>query len=86
MLGSCFFKPYGQYHVLFSGKVLQSIDIPAERVTSVCFGGDNLDELYVTSSRSHYSEAQLAKQPLAGSLFKITGLGSKGLPANIFEG
>lgn len=55
-------------------KIEQEIKIPgASQTTSVIFGGPNLDELFVTS-------ANIEKKPApAGGLFKITGLGVKGL-------
>lgn len=60
-----------------TGKILLEIEIPAKQVTSVAFGGPNLDILYVTTAAT----ARDAEQPpLAGHLFKVTGLGVKGLP------
>lgn len=56
---------------------MQEIKLPAEEITSVAFGGPNLDILYVTSAK----HTRDVPQPLpAGNLFKITGLGVKGLP------
>ena len=68
-----------------AGKTLQKVDIPAKQTTSVCWGGKNLDELYVTSARI-LSDEEFRKQPLAGSVFKVTGLGAKGTAAYVFEG
>ena len=68
-----------------SGKTLQKIDIPAKQITSVSWGGRNLDELYVTSARL-FSDEEFRNQPLAGSLFKVTGLGARGTPAYVYEG
>jgi len=49
-------------------------------VTSLAFGGPNLDELFVTSA------ARPKPKPApAGGLFKITGLGVKGLPMDAFK-
>ncbi|KAK7088973.1 regucalcin-like [Littorina saxatilis] len=62
-----------------TGTVLQKVDLPASKTSSVSWGGTNLDELYVTTGYS-------ASEPLSGSLFKITGLGARGRPANVFEG
>lgn len=59
------------------GKILQEIKIPAKQVTSVAFGGPNLDELFVTTAKRPFVEEQ---GPLAGATFKVTGLGVKGLP------
>ncbi len=70
----------------FAGKNLQSIAIPAKRTTSCCFGGENMDELYVTCGTYGASEEELQKYPLTGSVFKVTGLGVKGAKANIYEG
>lgn len=54
-------------------KVTQEIVIPnVSQITSVAFGGPNLDELFVTT-------ASLDGKPApAGGLFKVTGLGVKG--------
>lgn len=63
--------------------LIQSVPIPASRVTSAMFGGINLDILYVTTSRFGLSDEEKEKQPLAGSVFAVTGLGVSALaPAN----
>lgn len=57
-------------------RVDKEIYLPAAQITSVMFGGENLETLFVTSVASAPNE-----QPYpVGSLFKITGLGVKGLP------
>ncbi|MCM2505302.1 SMP-30/gluconolactonase/LRE family protein [Aureimonas altamirensis] len=62
------------------GSVERIIDMPVKKVTSVMFGGPNLDILFVTS---------MAKPPLPrfpddgvqrGSLFAVHDLGVRGLP------
>jgi L-arabinonolactonase len=62
------------------GKVDKVIDMPVKKVTSVNFGGPNLDILYVTSM----AKPPLPRFPgdgvLRGSLFAIHGLGIKGVP------
>lgn len=69
------------------GKELQHVDIPAKRTTSCCFGGKNYDELYVTCGGDHgCSEEEWKEFPLTGSLFKVTELGVKGMPAIEFVG
>jgi sugar lactone lactonase YvrE len=60
---------------------LGSIKVPAGRVTSCTFGGDNLDDLYITTARVGLTEEALALQPLAGELFVVKNCGFKGLPA-----
>ncbi|XP_074660764.1 regucalcin-like [Tubulanus polymorphus] len=68
-----------------SGKLLCTVKIPALRTASCCFGGPNYDELFVTSS-GHTAEESKKTDPLAGSLFKITGLGVHGFKPNVYEG
>lgn len=62
-----------------TGRMLSSIDVPAEQVTCCCFGGKDLDELYITTARNGLKEEQLAKTPHAGGLFRIKP-GVKGMP------
>lgn len=61
-----------------TGEKLLQIAMPAANITSCCFGGDNLTDLYITSAREGVSENVLAEQPLAGSLFVIKNCGYKG--------
>ena len=71
---------------LQTGEVLQSVEFPATRITSCCFGGKNLDELYVTTSVYEAPEEEMKEYPLGGSLFRVKGLGVKGYSANMYEG
>lgn len=64
-----------------TGKKLLSLPLPVARITSCTFGGDNLDDLYITSARTGLTNKQLKEQPLAGSLFVIKNIGYKGLPS-----
>jgi sugar lactone lactonase YvrE len=61
-----------------NGKLLRRIEIPASQVTSVAFGGPQLDELYVTSANFFLSEEQQKRYPASGAVFRVTGLGVKG--------
>jgi len=62
-----------------NGDIIREVRFPVKRITSACFGGDNLDELYVTSGVYGLSEKEFAEeQPLAGSLFKVVNLKTKG--------
>lgn len=62
------------------------IPIPARKVTSVAFGGPNLDILFVTTASIPVSAEAIGlhtsdkHEELAGRLFKVTGLGVKGYP------
>ncbi|MBM3846346.1 MAG: SMP-30/gluconolactonase/LRE family protein [Verrucomicrobia bacterium] len=53
------------------GQFLGKIELPVARVTACCFGGDSRDELYLTSATSRLEAADLAKQPMAGGLFRV---------------
>ncbi|MEO1226048.1 MAG: SMP-30/gluconolactonase/LRE family protein, partial [Pseudomonadota bacterium] len=75
------------------GSVERRITMPVRNITSVMFGGDRLDEIYVTSMArvshpaAHDNFVVEAKpQFAAGSLFRIRGLGIQGLPEHRFAG
>jgi len=75
------------------GNVERRIGMPVKNITSLCFGGDNLDEIYVTSMArvNHPAEhdhfAKDVSAPFAaGSLFRISGLGIRGFPEPRFLG
>lgn len=54
-----------------AGKLEREIRVPTELVTCLGFGGQNLDELYITTAWYNLSEQQRKDQPLAGDLFRI---------------
>jgi len=58
------------------------VDLPARRVTAATFGGPDLDELYVTTSRTGLAEDQEAS---AGAVFRYEP-GVRGLPAHTYAG
>jgi sugar lactone lactonase YvrE len=68
-----------------TGKQIGKVEVPAKNVTSCTFGGEALDELYITTARSGMSEEDLQHWPLAGGLFKFKA-GVQGMPANVFAG
>jgi sugar lactone lactonase YvrE len=59
--------------------------MPVRRPTSVTFGGPDLTMLFVTSGTMRMSEAELAAEPLAGSLFALDTC-IRGLPEPRFNG
>ena len=75
------------------GKVERKIGMPVRNITSVIFGGERLDEIYVTSMarvkhpavHDHFAK-QARPQFAAGALFRIKGLGITGLPEPRFAG
>lgn len=68
-----------------TGRCLRAIRVPAARVTSCAFGGAGLDRLYLTTASQGLSEAERARQPLAGRLFVVRP-GARGRPAEAFAG
>lgn len=68
-----------------SGEKLCCVELPVARVTSCTFGGENLEDLYITSAKVGLIKDELEKQPLAGSLFILRNCGFKGMPAFEFE-
>lgn len=64
-----------------TGDELRKIDLPCLETTACAFGGPGLTDLYVTTG-VHKSEVE----EHAGRLFRIRGLGVKGLPGSGFEG
>lgn len=67
------------------GRIDRIVPMPARRVTKVCFGGRNLDTMYVTTSRLHVGEAHLRRHPLQGGLFCFDP-GVKGIENHSFAG
>lgn len=65
------------------GRLLATVELPAQRVTSCAFGGPSLSTLYVTTARAGLRD--LTDQPLAGSLFAFEP-GVAGLPAGEWAG
>ena len=68
-----------------TGKKLMSIQLPVARITCCTFGGENLQDLYITSAKVGLTAQQLEKQPLAGSLFVVKNCGYQGLPTVAFD-
>lgn len=64
-----------------TGNKLATVSVPVKNVTSCTFGGEQLDELYITTARIGNDERELAKQPLAGALFRVQ-TDTKGLPVH----
>jgi sugar lactone lactonase YvrE len=51
------------------GRLLTTVEVPAQRVTSCAFGGPTLSTLYITTARTGL--ADFTDQPHAGSLFAV---------------
>ena len=68
------------------GQEMQRVRLPVPRPTSCCFGGSNLDTLFVTSASVRLSQDTLDAAPLSGSVFAIQLPGVRGLPETMFAG
>jgi sugar lactone lactonase YvrE len=66
------------------GALLEVIDVPARRVTSLCFGGEGLGDLYITSAALDVSDAEI-EATHAGSVFRAVP-GVVGVPVSGFAG
>lgn len=68
-----------------TGRLDAVVELPVTQVTSCCFGGSGGDTLFITSAAFELTPAQLAEQPLAGSLFAVSP-GATGRPATPWAG
>jgi sugar lactone lactonase YvrE len=59
------------------------VELPTPLVTACTFGGADLDQLFVTTSRQALGAAA---DPFAGSLFLVADVGVRGQPVRAFHG
>lgn len=70
-------------HRFGAGGTLEGVvELPVRQVTACTFGGERLDELYITTSRENLAPDD---EPLAGSLFRAE-VGVAGQPVREFAG
>lgn len=67
------------------GKVDRVLELPVDNPTCCCFGGVEMDELYITTARQRLTPEQLAARPLAGGVL-VARPGVRGLPEGRFAG
>jgi sugar lactone lactonase YvrE len=65
------------------GVIDRMITLPVTNPTCLCFGGTGLRTMFVTSATKFLTPEQRAREPLAGALFAIEGVG-QGLPEHRF--
>jgi sugar lactone lactonase YvrE len=68
------------------GSLRQTVPVPVDRPTSCAFGGPDGATLFVTTSRDGLDEFALARQPRAGHVLCIEGLGVTGPPCSPYRG
>jgi sugar lactone lactonase YvrE len=79
---------YGGWRVVRyapDGRIDGAIPVPAANPTCCCFGGPDLDTLYITTATQRLTPDQLADQLRAGSVFAVRP-GVRGLPESRFAG
>ena len=65
------------------GRLDEVVEVPARKTTACTFGGPALDRLFVTTSQEGLEDGQ---DPLAGALFSVADLGTRGLPVREYAG
>ena len=61
----------GVIRIAPDGRIVQRISVPASQVTSCTFGGEHLDELYITTASEFFTPADHAREPQAGALYRV---------------
>lgn len=63
----------------YTGQLLAKVSVPSPNVMSCVFGGENMDTLFIITTRKGLTEQELASYPLSGSIFacKIAPIGLK---------
>jgi len=70
-----------------TGNLVREIPVPVTFPTMPCFGGDDLDTIYVTSISLRVPPEDLeTKEPWAGKLMALRGVGARGVPERFFKG
>ncbi len=70
------------WHLTAEGVHDEVVEVPVGMVTACAFGGPDLDQLFITTSRENVPPGE---DPLAGSLFRAD-VGVRGLPVREFAG
>lgn len=85
LCASCRLLQGGGHVCRFSpdGRLLRLLKLPVSRITSLCFGGPEMRDLYVTSATKGVDRS---KEPLAGSLFVLRDVGVAGREMNKLRG
>ena len=54
-----------------TGETLAEYALPVRCPTMVCFGGEDMQTLYITTTRENMDAAELAQYPLSGAIFSL---------------
>ncbi len=66
--------------------LLATVPVLVDRPTSCAFGGPDRATLFITTARHGLDESALARQPDAGRVFRVDGLGVGGAPCAPYRG
>ena len=91
--GACVDTSGAVWNARFNGWIVQQIlpdgstglriELPVPQVTCACFGGADLDRLYITTARENMTAGEIAAAPLSGGIF-VAEPGVAGLPEERF--
>lgn len=91
--GSCVDAEGALWNARFGGGIVQrilpdgsddlTVTVGVPQVTCACFGGDQLDRLYITTARENLNQSEIEVAPLSGGLF-VCEPGFRGLPEDRF--
>jgi len=68
-----------------TGEVTAQIRMPVSKPSSCIFGGENFDELYITTIADGLTTEEKENEPMAGDLFMVK-TDTKGIPESFFAG
>lgn len=68
------------------GMLDRSFTLPASQITCLCFGGQNLREIFISSARVSLDEITLQSEPHAGAIIHVALDDVQGLPEERFLG
>ncbi len=67
------------------GEILHDYNIPAPNVTNVCFGGVNLDRLFISSATIGLEKGNTSTFLQSGSVFELKNHGTRGFKSPIVK-
>ncbi|MFD2264644.1 SMP-30/gluconolactonase/LRE family protein [Lacibacterium aquatile] len=84
-LWNCQFNGNRVQRILPDGTRDIRINLPVPQVTCCCFGGPDLNRLFITTARENLNIDDASRYPLSGSIFYVD-LPVRGLPEDRFNG
>jgi sugar lactone lactonase YvrE len=67
-----------------NGDLLEEYELPVRCPTMVCFGGDDMKTLFITTTRENMDDAEIVEKPLSGAIFTLN-VAVAGLPKLKFK-